>query len=100
MKGIVRKAFSPFFIGALILAGLVGLALFAPWMAPYDPSAIHLEEKRQAPSQAHPLGTDPLGRDVLSRIIFGARVSVLVGLTTVTISLVFGTLLQFSGVFR
>lgn len=93
MKGFARRAFSPFFIGAVILSGLVGLALFAPWLAPWDPLEVRLEAKLQGPSRDHPLGTDALGRDVLSRILYGARVSVLVGFSTVGISFVFGTLL-------
>lgn len=95
MKGFVRSAFSPFVIGALILSGLVGLAVFAPWLASYDPSEIRLEAKLMGPSRDHLLGMDALGRDVLSRIIYGARVSVLVGFTTVGICFVFGTLLGF-----
>jgi len=77
----------------MVLIGLVGSALFAPWLAPSDPSAIHLEQKLEGPTQAHLLGTDALGRDVLSRIIYGTRVSVLVGVTTVGICFVVGTLL-------
>jgi len=95
MKGYASRAFSPFLVGLAILSGLVGLALFAPWLAPFDPTEIHLEAKLEGPSQDHPLGTDALGRDVLSRIIYGARVSVLVGVTTVGICLVLGTFLGF-----
>jgi peptide/nickel transport system permease protein len=93
MKGLVRKLFSPLVSGALILAGLVVLALFAPWIAPHEPSEIRLEAKLMGPGPSHPFGTDPLGRDVLSRVIYGARVSVLVGFTTVGICFVVGTLL-------
>lgn len=95
MKGIAGRVLSPFSIGLMVLSGLVGLALFAPWLAPSDPSAIQLEEKLEGPSRAHRLGTDALGRDVLSRIIYGARVSVLVGVTTVGICFLFGTLMGF-----
>jgi peptide/nickel transport system permease protein len=93
MKGTAGRLFSPFTIGGWVLIGLVGLALFAPWLAPSDPSAIHLEQKLEGPNQAHRLGTDALGRDVLSRIIYGARVSVLVGVTTVGICFAVGTFL-------
>lgn len=89
----MRRLLSPLFPGMLILIGLVGIALFAPWLAPQDPSQIHLEEKLRGPSGSHLFGTDPLGRDVLSRVIYGARVSVLVGFTTVGICFVLGTLL-------
>ena len=69
---------------ALIVLGLVVVALLAPVLAPRDPYAFNLNERglpirMQAPSAAFPLGTDPLGRDVLSRIVYGAQVSVLVG---------------------
>ncbi len=95
MRRFIASMFSPLVAGAGILAVLVGVALFAPWLAPYDPSEIHLEEKLTAPGRAHPFGTDALGRDVQSRIIYGARVSVLVGFSTVAISFVFGTLMGF-----
>ncbi len=77
------------------MIGLVGLALFAPWLAPHDPSEIHLEAKLMGPTQENPFGTDALGRDVQSRIIYGARVSVLVGFSTVSICFVVGTLMGF-----
>jgi peptide/nickel transport system permease protein len=95
MKRFVASLLSPLFAGALILVGLVGLALFAPWLAPHDPAEIHLEAKLEGPSQSHPFGTDALGRDVQSRIIYGARVSVLVGFSTVGICFVFGTIMGF-----
>jgi peptide/nickel transport system permease protein len=95
MKGFASKALSPLVVGLFILSGLAGLALFAPWVAPMDPSEIHLERKLEGPTRAHPLGTDALGRDVLSRIIYGARVSVLVGVCTVGICFMVGTFLGF-----
>jgi peptide/nickel transport system permease protein len=64
---------------------LVIVALAAPWLAPYDPIAQNLPSRLLAPSAAHWMGTDELGRDILSRIIFGARVSMLV-----SVSVVFG----------
>ncbi len=57
---------------------LVFVALAAPWLAPYDPTAQNLPARLLGPSAAHWMGTDDLGRDILSRIIFGARVSMLV----------------------
>jgi len=85
----------PFFVGIFILTTLVGVALSASWLAPYSPTEINLEASLRPPEKAHPLGQDRLGRDVLSRILFGARVSVLVGFSTVGISLILGTLLGF-----
>jgi peptide/nickel transport system permease protein len=73
--------------------GIVGLtaivALFGPWLAP-DPFALNLAERLNGPSWAHPLGLDELGRDVLARLVAGARVSVLVGLAVVTVSAAIG----------
>ena len=62
---------------AVVLACFILLlAVFAPQIAPYDPDYVVLEMKLQKPSMAHLLGTDHLGRDILSRLIFGARISV------------------------
>ncbi|HEY2988180.1 MAG TPA: ABC transporter permease [Candidatus Binatia bacterium] len=81
------------FIGAAILIALFGVAAFAPALAPYNPTEQKLENDLAAASRDHPLGTDKLGRDVLSRIIYGSRISLLVGATTVTISLAIGLLI-------
>jgi peptide/nickel transport system permease protein len=62
---------------------LIVLALAAPWLAPADPTAQHLAIRLAGPSAAHWMGTDELGRDVLSRVLFGARVSMLVGVSVV-----------------
>lgn len=77
-------------IGLLSLVVIVCLALFAPWILPYDPVAIALSEKLLPPSLAHPLGTDHFGRDVLARMAYGARVSLTVGLSTVLFAAAFG----------
>ena len=76
--------------GVVLVTIFVIFALFAPWIAPQDPAAIHLPARLQAPSQAHWFGTDELGRDILSRIIFGARISMLVGTCVVATSLALG----------
>lgn len=79
-----------------ILAGLVILflmtasALLAPLTAPYSPSAQNLESDLLSPSKEHLLGTDKLGRDILSRIVYGARISLWVGISTVSLSLLIG----------
>ena len=62
---------------------LIVLALAAPWLAPADPTAQHLAVRLAGPSAAHWMGTDELGRDVLSRVLFGARISMLVGVSVV-----------------
>ncbi|MFL2789122.1 MAG: ABC transporter permease [Paracoccaceae bacterium] len=67
-------------------------AIFAPWLAPYDPNEMTLE-MMEAPSKMHLLGTDDLGRDLLSRIIWGTQISLFVGVSTVAISLILGVIL-------
>ena len=62
---------------------LIVLALAAPWLAPADPTAQHLAVRLAGPNAAHWMGTDELGRDVLSRVLFGARISMLVGVSVV-----------------
>jgi nickel transport system permease protein len=59
-----------------VLGLMLGVALLAPWIAPHDPAEVDLEKKLLDPSLTHPLGTDHLGRDVLSRLMYGARVSI------------------------
>lgn len=78
-------------LGLLILLLLVVVALFAPYISPYDPTAIRLAEGLSGPSITHPLGQDKLGRDILSRIIYGARISLYVGVATVMLSAFVGT---------
>ena len=72
-------------LAALVWVLLIFMALFAPTLAPYDPQEADYSAIRQAPSAAHLLGADDLGRDVLSRIIFGARITLLVSITSVLI---------------
>ena len=76
--------------GAIIIVILALTALFAPFLAPHDPFVQNLEEGLNGPSWKHLLGQDKLGRDILSRIIFGSRISILVGMVTVAISASFG----------
>ncbi len=80
-------------LGLAIVASMSLAALLAPWLAPYDPTALHLQSILQPPSAAFPLGTDALGRDVLSRLLYGARVSLWVGFVAVTISIAIGVVL-------
>jgi len=76
--------------GLAFVVFFVLLALLAPWIAPYDPLATSWSLVRAAPSAAHWFGADELGRDVLSRIVWGARASLLAGLVSVSISLALG----------
>jgi len=80
-------------IGTVILLLLIAVALAAPWLAPYSPTRTSLVNTLLDASWAHPLGTDQFGRDVLSRLIHGTRVSLLVAFWVVTLSLLIGTLL-------
>jgi peptide/nickel transport system permease protein len=78
--------------GLFMVGGLFLVSLFAPWLAPYDPSFIDIKEVLMPPSPEHWLGTDPLGRDVLSRIIFGSQVSLKVGFVAVGLATLIGIL--------
>lgn len=80
-------------IGATVLIFLVLLALFADWIAPYDPLTMVPRDTQQPPSRIHLMGTDLLGRDILSRVIFGTRLSLLIGLASVCIGAVIGTII-------
>jgi len=83
-------------IGLALVIALLGIALAAPWLASADPTVSNLEEVIQPASSAHPLGTDQLGRDLLSRILWGARTSMLIGAVVLAIALLAGTALGFS----
>ena len=76
--------------GTVIILMLVFAAVFAPLIAPYDPYEQDLSSRLAQPSKSHLLGTDELGRDLLTRIIYGARISLLVGVVAVTIAGVIG----------
>jgi peptide/nickel transport system permease protein len=78
--------------GLGLVLGLFVVSIFAPWLAPYDPNHIDLKQVLMAPSQAHLLGTDTLGRDVFSRIIYGSRVSLKVGFVAVGLATLIGLL--------
>ena len=87
--------------GAVILAVVALLGLFAPWIAPYDPMALKVLDRLQSPRATHWFGTDELGRDVFSRVIFGARYSLTIGALVVVVSMVCGVLLGLAaGFFR
>ncbi|HUC68486.1 MAG TPA: ABC transporter permease [Stellaceae bacterium] len=77
-------------LGAAIVVFFVLVAIFAPLIAPYDPLATSWSAVRKPPSWLHPFGTDEIGRDVLSRVIYGTRASLLAGIVSVAISIAFG----------
>lgn len=87
--------------GVVLVIIFVILAVFAPWVAPQDPASIHLPTRLDPPSSAHWFGTDELGRDILSRTIYGARISMLVGscvvLTSLGVGLIIGSIAGYYG---
>src|SRR4026209_293002 len=80
-------------LGGLLIIGLVATALLAPVLAPHDPIKIKSAARLQAPSLSHLLGSDGFGRDILSRVIYGARISMLLGLGAVAISTLLATII-------
>lgn len=80
-------------IGAMIIALVLLVVVFAPFISPFDPNRVDLVNRLANPSLTHPFGTDETGRDLLSRVIWGSRISVTVGLSIVAISVICGTAL-------
>jgi peptide/nickel transport system permease protein len=80
-------------LGGAILLVMLGVAIAAPALAPYDPLDIQAAERLRRPAAAHPFGTDEFGRDILSRAIFGARLSLLVGALVTLLSIAVGTVI-------
>lgn len=87
----------PRFLFGIVLALLVLAAIFAPLVSPYPPLQYHPSIARQGPSAAHLFGTDALGRDQLSRVIYGARISLAVGFASILLGGALGTLLGLFG---
>src|SRR3989338_8351912 len=86
MRGFSRASLA----GAALLIVLAVIAVTAPWLAPHDPLRTHLPDALLGPSAMYPLGTDQLGRDVLSRLMYGARISLSIGFIAVGISVLIG----------
>ncbi|MBI3706750.1 MAG: ABC transporter permease [Proteobacteria bacterium] len=92
--------------GGAVIAAIVAVAIFAPYLAPYDPMQQNLMLRLKPPawddggSTAHLLGTDNYGRDLLSRLIFGSRISILVGLAAMLLSCIIGSFLGMSAGLR
>jgi ABC-type dipeptide/oligopeptide/nickel transport system permease subunit len=97
LRSFVRNV--PAMVGAGVLAVCLACALFAPFLAPYDPIVQDTANRLKGPTAAHWLGTDDFGRDILSRIIYGSRTSMLVGVAATSIGLSLGTLLGVLGGF-
>ncbi|MDH4456743.1 MAG: ABC transporter permease [Candidatus Methylopumilus sp.] len=91
MNAILKN---PLALAGLIIIGIISImAIFAPWIAPFDPDVINVKNILLSPSATHLMGTDGLGRDVYSRMLFGARISLLVGIVAVGIATIIGIVL-------
>lgn len=88
-----RRARATLVVGLALLALVAAGALLAPLLAPHDPAHQHLERRLEGPSLDHPMGLDELGRDIVSRLLFGARVSMAVGLAVVILAGAVGTVI-------
>jgi ABC-type dipeptide/oligopeptide/nickel transport system permease subunit len=92
----MRRFFKVFFSRGVVVLGMaiilltIAAAIFAPWLAPYNPDKIDMNNALLQPGKAHLLGTDALGRDTLSRTIYGTRVSLMIGLVVVVLGSVVG----------
>lgn len=94
VKGIRRLSNNiGLLLSLLMIVGLLFMAIFAPWIAPYDPNVGSLAERLMPPSEVHLFGTDHLGRDVFSRILFGARTTLLIALFITFVTFLIGTVL-------
>jgi peptide/nickel transport system permease protein len=80
-------------VGGVILAVMVAIAVLAPWLGTVDPEAVSPIKRLRRPSEAYWLGTDMLGRDVYSRVVYGARISLLVGLAVAMLSTLLGVVI-------
>jgi peptide/nickel transport system permease protein len=89
----LRSQYAMAALGAVIIVLWIFVALFAPLLAPHEPNGVDLTLRLLPPGGRYPLGTDELGRDVLSRIIFGTRISLLTGVVVVAIGAAVGTLI-------
>src|ERR1700729_3289886 len=77
-------------VGVMLLGVFVICAIFAPWLAPQDPAQLDLGGRLLSPGHGHWFGTDELGRDILSRTLYGARISLIVATSVVGLSLAIG----------
>ena len=79
--------------GFVLVSIILLLTIFAPWLAPYDPLDVDVHNRLSSPSAAHWLGTDQLGRDILSRVLFGGQVALKVSLVAISVSMAIGLVL-------
>ncbi len=92
LSAMIWKRFwkHPGAVGGCIVLGILVLAVFLAGLSPYDPQKSDLSSRFQPPSLAHPMGTDALGRDLLTRVLYGGRISLMVGFSVVVIALLIG----------
>jgi peptide/nickel transport system permease protein len=99
MRALLRNKLAA--LGIALVCLFVVFALFARWIAPHDPAQLDLAARLESPTRSHLFGTDELGRDILSRIIYGARISMLVGTSVVAgslfLGLIFGSIAGYYG---
>ncbi|APW38042.1 peptide ABC transporter permease [Rhodoferax koreense] len=103
MAAVLRRLFARKVVlaSAIALFLVVGIAVIYPWISDADPNALSISERLREPSATHWAGTDELGRDVMLRIVHGARYSLLIGFITAAGAVLFGTLMgMFAGFFR
>lgn len=86
--------------GAGLICLLAVVAVLAPLIAPYSPTLVQLDAQFEPPSAAHPFGTDFYGRDILSRVLYGARISLVIGLVPTFMAMLFGTVIGVTGGFQ
>jgi len=86
--------------GIIMISMVASIAIFASWIAPYDPNEIHVADRYSSPNSTYLLGTDNLGRDVLSRAIHGTRISLAIGLLSVFIGLVGGVIVGTTAAYK
>jgi peptide/nickel transport system permease protein len=99
LRGLARNKKG--LIGGAILSAIIICAIFAPILSPYDPNEMHGKDRNLPPNSRYLLGTDMFGRDILSRLIWGSRISIYVGLISVSIALGLGVLLgMISGYYK
>ena len=90
----MKKWLHPYILfGGVASILLLLAAVFTPILAPYAPDAIHLEDRYEPPSWKYPFGTDSIGRDVFSRVLYGTRISLLIGVSTRTMGLIIGVII-------
>lgn len=98
---MTKRQWIPGVIGMVILVVIVGASILAPWIAPYDPNGVNMADSLQGPSLKHLFGTDLLGRDLFSRILYGGRSSMVLALFATFLSMLFGMVVGHgSGIFR